>query len=103
MSGFAEDGNFKDAAELDEWQALFKKTKDAPEGFKSGHWDEPNILAHIRVNDRTDADGRRVLFVEEIQSDWGQEGKRKGFSSAANPMQPLYERASMEPQQRGSD
>jgi hypothetical protein len=48
-------------------------------GYLSSHWDEPNILAHIRVNDRTDADGKRVLFVEELQSDWGQEGKKKGF------------------------
>lgn len=47
--------------------------------FQSGHWDEPNVLAHIRLNDRTDADGKRVLFVEEIQSDWGQAGKKSGF------------------------
>lgn len=47
--------------------------------YKSGHWDEPNVLAHIRMNDRTDKDGKKVLFVEEIQSDWGQEGKKKGF------------------------
>jgi hypothetical protein len=49
--------------------------------FKSSHWDQPNILAHIRFNERTDADGKRVLFIEEIQSDWGQEGKKKGFGS----------------------
>ena len=47
--------------------------------YKSGHWEEPNILAHIRMNDRTDADGAKVLFIEEAQSDWGQEGKRRGF------------------------
>jgi hypothetical protein len=49
--------------------------------YRSSHWDQPNVLAHIRVNDRTDAEGRRVLFVEEIQSDWGQQGKREGFGS----------------------
>lgn len=42
--------------------------------YRSNHWDQPNVLAHIRVNDRTDADGKRVLFVEELQSDWGQAG-----------------------------
>ncbi|MEI7464440.1 MAG: PLxRFG domain-containing protein [Burkholderiales bacterium] len=47
--------------------------------YKSSHWDQPNVLAHLRINDRTDADGKRVLFVEEIQSDWGQEGRKKGF------------------------
>ena len=52
--------------------------RDAPT-YRSGHWDQPNVLAHIRLNDRTDADGKRVLFVEEIQSDWAQQGKKKGF------------------------
>ncbi len=48
--------------------------------YKSSHWDQPNVLAHIRLNDRTDADGNKVLFVEELQSDFGQEGKKKGFA-----------------------
>ena len=48
--------------------------------YRSNHWETTNVLAHIRVNDRTDADGSKVLFVEEIQSDWGQEGKKKGFA-----------------------
>jgi hypothetical protein len=47
--------------------------------YKSSHYDEPNILAHVRFNERTDADGKRVLFVEEVQSDWHQEGRRKGY------------------------
>ena len=47
--------------------------------YRSNHWEQTNVLAHIRLNDRTDADGNKVLFVEEIQSDWGQEGKKKGF------------------------
>ena len=49
--------------------------------YRSSHWEEPNIIAHIRMNDRTDADGKKVLFIEEVQSDWGQEGKKKGFVS----------------------
>ncbi|MCY1166226.1 Inorganic Pyrophosphatase [compost metagenome] len=48
--------------------------------YKSSHWDQKNILAHIRFNERTDADGKKVLFIEEIQSDWAQEGKKKGFN-----------------------
>ena len=50
--------------------------------YKSSHWDQPNILAHVRVDERTDADGKRVLFVNELQSDWGQEGRKKGFAQA---------------------
>ncbi len=38
--------------------------------FRSTHWDEPNVLAHVRFNERTDAQGKKVLFIEEIQSDW---------------------------------
>lgn len=49
--------------------------------YRSSHWDQPNVLAHIRVDDRVDADGARVLMVQEIQSDWGQEGKKKGFAT----------------------
>jgi hypothetical protein len=50
-----------------------------PIKYQSGHWNEPNVLAHVRFNERTDADGKRVLFIEEIQSDWAQEGKKRGF------------------------
>lgn len=47
--------------------------------YRSSHWDEKNILAHVRLNDRVDADGKRVLFVEEIQSDWHQAGRKRGY------------------------
>ena len=33
------------------------------------------------MNTRTDAEGNKVLFLEEVQSDWGQKGKREGFKS----------------------
>ncbi len=46
--------------------------------YKSSHWDEPNILAHIRMNER-EVNGEKVLFIEEIQSDWAQDGRKKGF------------------------
>jgi hypothetical protein len=32
----------------------------------------------MRLNDRTDADGNKVLFVEELQSDWGQVARKEG-------------------------
>jgi hypothetical protein len=47
--------------------------------FRSSHFDEPNIITHLRMNTRTDEDGKKVLFLEEVQSDWGQKGKREGF------------------------
>lgn len=48
--------------------------------FMSSHFSEPNILAHVRFNERTDADGKRVLFIEEVQSDWHQAGREKGYT-----------------------
>lgn len=47
--------------------------------YKSSHWDEPNVLVHHRTNQRTDAQGNKGTFVEEIQSDWHREGKQKGY------------------------
>lgn len=52
--------------------------------FKSTHFDEPNIITHLRMNTRTDADGKKVLFLEEVQSDWGQKGKKDGFKRGMN-------------------
>ncbi|MDQ7835462.1 MAG: hypothetical protein RDU24_08780 [Humidesulfovibrio sp.] len=52
----------------------------SPDVYRSPHWEEPNVLAHVRLNDRMDADGNRVLFIEEIQSDWHQAGRKKGYS-----------------------
>ena len=53
--------------------------------FTSSHFTEPNILAHVRFNERTDADGRRVLFLEEVQSDWHQQGRKSGYLSEGIP------------------
>ncbi len=49
--------------------------------YQSSHWDEPNVLAHVRFDERVDADGKRVLFIEEIQSDWHQAGRERGYRS----------------------
>jgi len=51
--------------------------------YESGHFDEPNILAHFRTTDRT-IDGKKTLFVEEIQSDWHQAGRKKGYKTPIN-------------------
>jgi hypothetical protein len=77
-------------AEKQEWVSIMNQlqpeTRDVeglspfrnrPE-FRSTHFDQPNILAHLRVNDRT-VDGKKTLFVEEIQSDWHQAGRKKGY------------------------
>ena len=55
--------------------------------YRSSHWDEPNVLAHLRFNERTAPDGKRVLFVEEVQSDWHQAGRKQGYKGDFGPPQ----------------
>ena len=68
-----------------DYQALRQRMIDADkkqkEDFKSSHFDEPNILVHLRMNTRTDSEGKKVLFLEEVQSDWNKTGRTKGFAN----------------------
>jgi len=66
-------------AEMAEWDRAQELSRDNPDlhKYRSSHWDEPNVLAHVRFNERADADGNRVLFVEEIQSDFGQDYRKQ--------------------------
>ena len=41
----------------------------------------PSILASLRMKDRQDAEGDKVLHLDELQSDWGQEAKKAGTYS----------------------
>jgi hypothetical protein len=50
----------------------YESDRSRKTGFRSSHFEQPNILTHIRFNERTDAEGNRVFFVEEIQADKGQ-------------------------------
>jgi hypothetical protein len=52
--------------------------------YTSTHFDTPNYVAHMRLNERTDAAGKRGLFLEEIQSDRHQQGREKGYKEDAN-------------------
>tara|TARA_A100001011_G_scaffold323221_1_gene345032 strand:- start:4804 stop:7506 length:2703 start_codon:yes stop_codon:yes gene_type:complete len=53
--------------------------KLADVNYDASHWEESDVLAHIRTKDRIAEDGGKVLYIEEIQSDWGQQGKDYGF------------------------
>lgn len=56
---------------------------DAREWYKSSHWDETNVLAHIRFDDRTGPKGEKVLHIAEVQSDWHQQGRKQGYDNEA--------------------
>jgi hypothetical protein len=57
-----------------------KKSGKNQEPYLHDHWKESNVLAHMRINDRIDSEGKKNLLAEEIQSDWLQEGREKGFN-----------------------
>ena len=55
-----------------------------------GHWgqDAEGILVHTRIQDFT-VDGKKMLFIEELQSDWHNEGHSKGYVSKLSPSEEL--------------
>lgn len=51
------------------------------ETFTGGHYGStaPNVLVHVRHNDRIGPNGEKVLFIEEIQDDWAKAGRKEGY------------------------
>lgn len=49
-------------------------------GAMRGHWGDnaKGIIAHARIQDFK-VDGKKMLFIEEIQSDWHNEGHKRGY------------------------
>lgn len=54
---------------FEEGQVKFKEDIHFP--------DDINNIFHIRTTDRTDDGGRKILYIEELQSDWGQKARRQ--------------------------
>jgi hypothetical protein len=65
-----------------------EQSQKRAENYRSSHYDQPNILAHTRVKDYTQ-DGQKILHVDEVQSDWHQAGRKKGYSDQS--VQPQIE------------
>ncbi|HET6454082.1 MAG TPA: hypothetical protein VFI02_06720, partial [Armatimonadota bacterium] len=60
-------------------------------GYVSHAFPERDIIVWVRFDERTDENGRRVLFIEEIQSDLHQEGKKKGYYDARAPKWEVFD------------
>lgn len=63
----------KEYAEIDRLESEGKNV------FNKSHWEEENVLAHTRFNDRM-IRGGKSLHVEEFQSDWHRKGREEGYS-----------------------
>jgi len=53
-------------------------------GFASPHGYPEDTIAHIRFNERM-VDGKRVLHIEEFQSDWNKAGREEGWRPRITP------------------
>jgi len=52
--------------------------KEGEATFNDPHFGD-NVLLHLRVNDRIDANGKKVYFIEELQSTLHQRGRKEGY------------------------
>lgn len=68
--------------------ALMEKAKKFDTPYVSGHWAQhPNTLAHVRLSDREGPNGEKLLHMEELQSDWHQQGRQRGYQKSDDEMQ----------------
>jgi len=62
--------------------------KNQPTFVNRNHFEQPNILTHMRVDDRV-IDGKKTLFIQEIQSDWHQKGRKEGYTTGNRSMRDI--------------
>ena len=63
---------------------LLTQLDNAPSQYVNpNHFEQPDVLAHLRMKDRVDADGNKTLLIEEAQSDWHQTGGDRGYVNNA--------------------
>jgi hypothetical protein len=68
--------------------ALMEKAKKFDTPYVSSHWAQhPNTLAHVRLSDREGPNGEKLLHMEELQSDWHQQGRQRGYQKSDDEMQ----------------
>lgn len=77
----------RDAAQAQNYRELLitlplgqgRNPREAPDT----HWQQPGVIAHLRFLTRRGLDGKPVLFIEEVQSDWHQKGRDEGYAKPA--------------------
>lgn len=50
-----------------------------PYGWTGNHFDEPDLVAQLRLQDYNDVDGKSGTLVDEAQSDLHQKGREQGY------------------------
>ena len=73
----------------DNYREFLIKYNDPKVKFDESHFDEENVIAHFRTKDRTTSDGKKVFYIEEIQSDWGQQARQRGLKPSEEELAQL--------------
>ena len=71
---------------IDKYQKLASQDEQFP-GNPSHFGGEPGILASMRLKDRKGPNGEKLLHLEELQSDWHQQGREKGYDTPERRME----------------
>jgi hypothetical protein len=61
-------------------QQLLDKAPGLKSNFGFSHFSHKNILAWMRTTERVGPNGEKILMVEEVQSDWHQQGAKRGYA-----------------------
>ena len=73
---------------IKEMQRLGSVKMEEP-GFQGGHYDEPNVLAHV-LRDEIKIGKDKVSLLNEKQSDWHQQGGMEGYKGIATKLPEGY-------------
>jgi hypothetical protein len=68
----------------DKYKELIEKE---PEPYAAPHFNTPNMLMHLRTNERVMPDGNKALTIETLQSDWHQAGRQNGYQGEPSEKQ----------------
>lgn len=67
----------------DHYREWIVSLPDYQRTFFGAHYFDHNILLHIRTTTRHDNKGNKLLFIEEVQSDWHQNGHIHGYDNSS--------------------
>ncbi len=99
MSGQADEGTHHEDYTLpggeNYREILLKHPKGGFRGVEAHFGGEPGVLASVRAKDRTGPNGEKILHLEEIQSDWHQQGREKGYVPKGVDMEQRVKQAAM--------
>jgi hypothetical protein len=66
----------------DEYREILLQLDNWPSSYRFCHYRTRNALVHIRTSTRKTMDGRKILFLDEIQSDWHADLNAKSTSDS---------------------